>query len=150
SYVPSFTHWVPLPVLGSAMIWSRRWRSPSPQDMSHPSYRRMRDDLIVSMEIARRQEKAPLLFAAGHDHSLPIFEERFGPDYSRVSGLGSSVKASAVGRSASALFAHSDDDQPGFMEVDFAVDGRTRLAVFLWDPISEQPREVFARDLSAA
>ncbi len=149
TYIPSFAHWVPLPVLGSAMIWSRRWRSPSPQDMSHPSYENMREQLIISMEIARREERAPLLFAAGHDHSLQLFEEPFGPDYSLVSGLGSSAKASDVGRSGNALFVHSDGERPGLMQLDFATDGRVRLAVFLWDPAAREAREVFARDLSA-
>lgn len=143
TYVPRLTHWLPLPVLGSAMIWARQLRSPSAQDLSHPQYRRMREDLVISMEIARREGRAPLLFAAGHDHSLQVFEERFGPDYSLVSGLGSSAKASAVGRSGQALFAHSSGERPGLMQVDFANDGRVRLSVFVWEPRLQQPVEVF-------
>jgi hypothetical protein len=146
SYVPRVTHWLPLPVVGSAMVWARQWRSPTVQDLSNPRYRRMREELLIGMEMARG-EHAPLLFAAGHDHSLQLFEERFGPTYSLVSGLGSSVKASAVGRSGAALFAHSDGERPGLMQVDFAVDGRVRLAVFVWDPALEQPSEAFALQL---
>jgi len=149
SYVPFVAHWIPLPVLGSAMVWSRRWLSPSVQDFSHPANRRMREDLVISMEIARRGGRAPLIFAAGHDHSLQVFEERFGPDYSLVSGLGSSAKASQVGDADDAIFAHSDGERPGLMELDVAVDGRVRLAVFVWDPDERRPVEVFARDLTA-
>jgi hypothetical protein len=96
---------------------------------------------------AERNGARPLVYAAGHDHSLQIFEAERGPELHLVSGLGTSGNASDVGSSRRTLFAHSNAAQPGFIEIDFLVDGRVRMAVI--ERTSEKPNgfEVYSRFL---
>ncbi len=150
SYVPSLLHWTPLPFFGSAIVGWRQLNSPSVQDLSNSSYEHMRAELVISMEIAKITGHEPLIFAAGHDHSLQVFDEPFGPTYSLVSGLGSSGKASVVTSGPYTLFAHSSKKRPGLMQVDFARSGRVRLAVFVWSPRAGEPKELYARELKRA
>lgn len=148
SYVPAVLHWTPLPVLGSTIVGVRRFASPSVQDLSNPTNRHMRRRLRAAMARAPADGCAPLLYAAGHDHSLQVFAERRpGPRFTVVSGLGSSQKASPVGHEARTLFAHSDPAHPGFVTVDFLRDGRARLAVVEWRSEAEGAGEVYARFL---
>jgi hypothetical protein len=88
---------------------------------------------------------APLIYAAGHEHSLQVFRSRRGPRYLVVSGLGSASKATPVGHDGASLFAHSDHEQPGFMQVDFLRDGRVRLAVIECAPGAPDGVEVWAQ-----
>ena len=150
SYVPKLLHWVPVPVVGSAIVGLRRWRSPTVQDLSNPRYQELRSQLMNSMEAAAAAGHEPLLFAAGHDHSLQLFREPTGPAYSLVSGLGSSKKASAVSYGKHTLFAHSSGERPGLIQLDFARDGRVRVGVFVWEPSTEEPVELYSRWLERA
>lgn len=149
TYVPFVVRWMPLPVLGSIAAWLRANRSPSGQDFSGPGNAEMRGALERAMAAAASGGATPLLYAAGHDHSLQVFQARTGPRWTVVSGLGSSSKASAVRHDRSTQFAHSDAQRPGVMEVDFTRDGRARLAVWEWAPERKAGEEVFARELTA-
>lgn len=148
SYVPSFTHWVPLPVLGTLMVSVRACCSPNPQDLPGPGYPELIAALEDAMEAAGPAAR-PLVYAAGHEHSLQVFETERGARFTLVSGLGSSSKASPVGHTDETRFAHSNHDRPGFIQIDFRRDGGARLAVVEWSPITWRPHEVYAREIAS-
>ena len=129
SYVPVVAHWIPIPGLGTIMGAARAWFSPNPQDMSSAANQHMRSRLLRAMDEPAADGAAPLLYAAGHEHSLQVFKSAHGPRYLVVSGLGSHAKALPVGRDRDSLFAHSNAEQPGFVKIDFLRDGRVRLAI---------------------
>jgi hypothetical protein len=91
------------------------------QDLNHMRNRVMRAWLNGAMAPNR-----PLLFAAGHDHSLLVFEHEDGegPLFSVVSG--SAGKVSEV-RNGASLYAHG---QRGFMTVDLTFAGGVFLTVW--------------------
>ena len=60
----------------------------------------------------------PLVYAAGHDHSLQIFEADEAARMHIVSGAGSAGKVSPVTAVAGTIFAHA---VPGFAVLDFAI-----------------------------
>jgi hypothetical protein len=143
-YVPIYIEWIPIPVLGSLVVALRSCCSPSAQDMSNRRNRHMRNAISFSFLEAQRRGAAPLAYAAGHDHSLQVFESSQGARYLLVSGLGSHSRASDVGTSRRTLFAHSNSAHPGFMEIDFLTDGKVRLAVLEWTDDSSEGAEVFS------
>jgi len=128
-YVPFYIAWLPVPVIGSAVVGFRKCCSPSAQDMSNGRNLHMRNGIGFTLIEAGKRGAEPLVYAAGHDHSLQIFEGRKGARYLLVSGLGSSARASDVGSNRRTLFAHSNSSHAGFMEIDFLRDGTVRLAV---------------------
>lgn len=142
SHVPVWSHWVPMPGLGSVVGLGRAWFSPNPQDFSSGVNQRMRDLLLEAMERAREAGAGPLVHAAGHEHSLQVFESDRGPRYLVVSGLGSREKATPVRHGDGALFAHSHRDHPGFVTLDFLRDGRVRLGVVEWVDVAPGGVEV--------
>jgi hypothetical protein len=144
-YVPFYVEWIPLPVLGSAIVWLRQCCSPSGQDMSNKRNRHMRRMLEQAFKEAANAHAEPLVYAAGHDHNLQVFEGRNGPRYSLVSGMGS--RASAVGGNRRTLFAHTAPFHMGFMEIEFLTDGRVRLGVWESDRGAPNGVEVFSMPL---
>ena len=150
SYVPTWSHWIPIPGLGSIFGMTRAWFSPNAQDMSSDANADMRATLWAAMDEPAVDGAAPLIYAAGHEHSLQIFRSSHGPRYLVVSGLGSSSKATPVGHDGTWLFAHSDHEQPGFVTVDFLRDGRVRLAVVECAPATPDGVEVWAQILDAS
>jgi hypothetical protein len=147
-YVPFVVRWLPLPVLGSAAVWCRAWRSPSVQDLSSPVNEHMRRELLATMEDAAEPSR-PLVYAAGHDHSLQVFRRERAPHYALVSGLGSQGKASSVRHARSSVFAHSNAANPGLMKLDFLRNGRVRLAVVEWDDGTPGGVEAYSHFLDA-
>jgi hypothetical protein len=150
SYVPTVVHWIPIPVLGTIMGEGRAWLSPNPQDMSSIFYEHMRSRLVDAMEAAAQEGAAPLVYAAGHEHSLQVFEGERGPRYTVVSGLGSHEKALPVGKAWNSLFAHSSSETPGFVTLDVLRDGRVRLGVVEATRDAPDGREVWAHRLVEA
>ena len=150
SYVPKWSHWIPIPGLGSLFGMTRAWFSPNVQDMSSGVNESMRDSLFAAMGEPAVDGAAPLMYAAGHEHSLQVFRSRRGPRYLVVSGLGSASKATPVGHDGSSLFAHSDRERPGFMQLDFLRDGRVRLAVIQCAPGTPDGAEVWAQLLETS
>jgi hypothetical protein len=143
-YVPGYIEWLPLPLLGSAVVSLRACCSPSVQDMPNRRNRHMRAAVLQPMIEAGRFNAAPLIYAAGHDHSLQIFRSARGPRFMLVSGLGSSAKASDVGRSDDTLFAHANPFRPGIMQLDFLRGGRARLAVIQRGSAEAPAEEVYS------
>lgn len=147
TYVPFFVRWFPLPVLGTIGAGIRTWRSPSPQDISGPGNKEMRRALTGAMAEAARNGGGPLLYAAGHDHSLQIFKGDRAVPFTVVSGFGSKVKVSEVRHDRTTLFAHANPANPGFMILDLLRDGRARLSVIEWTDGTPQGVEVYAMTL---
>jgi hypothetical protein len=148
AYVPIYVEWMPMPVLGSIVVGLRACCSPSAQDIPNGRNRRMRSGLMRPMMEAAEHGAAPLAYAAGHDHDLQVFRSAAGPRFTLVSGLGSSAKASPVGSKNSTLFAHSNPDNPGFMQIDFLDDKRARLAVIEYAGENTEPTEVYSMFLT--
>ncbi|MFN0181766.1 MAG: metallophosphoesterase [Gemmatimonadales bacterium] len=89
-----------------------------PQDFAGRANREMRSAIEATFS-----PTAPLIYAAGHDHSLEV--GRQGPDrFFLVSGSGTENHQSAVGRGDSVAFRSAS---PGFARVDLMRDGRVRI-----------------------
>lgn len=89
--------------------------------MESRPYKAMIDDFTEALSVHRS-----LVFAAGHDHSLQVMEVGEATRFATVSGLGCSVKASAVGSGPETLFAQV---RPGFVVPDQTPQGRVLLRV---------------------
>jgi hypothetical protein len=148
TYLPFYLEYLPMPGLGSLVVGMRACCSTSPQDLSNRRNLHMRNNLLLPMIEAARRGARPLVYAAGHDHSLQIFEAARGPELLLVSGLGTSGNASDVGSNRHTLFAHSNPFQPGIMEIDFLKSGAVRLAVI--ECTSDRPEgfEVYSQLLA--
>ena len=83
-----------------------------PLDLDHPQYRVRAQQ--VQDALARHR---PLVYAAGHDHSLQLFAADEVARMHIVSGAGSAGKVSPVTAVAGTIFAHA---VPGFAVLDFA------------------------------
>ncbi len=92
------------------------------QDLSSERYVALRK----GMAQAFRSEHRPLLYAAGHDHSLQVFraDSAGAPRFSVVSG--SASKLSPVGEIEGTLY---DRSEPGYMRVVTRTDGSVDLYV---------------------
>lgn len=70
----------------------------------------------------------PLVWAAGHDHNLQVFEGyEYGVGYILVSGAGS--KLSNVGKDDALFAAGKQQRELGYMRLEFLTDGRVLLSV---------------------
>lgn len=124
--------WVPLPVIGTVMVWVRQSFFPRRQDISHESYEHMTTSIREAVSNAAEQGAAPMVYAAGHDHDLQVIAGGNDTEFHLVSGAGSQSKIRGVGHGDRTYFAHA---HPGFMALDFLVNGKVRLAVF--EPVAE-------------
>ena len=106
------------------------------QDMRHPRNREVRSGIADAIRLAR-----PVVYAAGHDHSMQLIEgaEDSEAAFFLVSGRGAADKHSLVGHDASTLYAA---EAPGFMILDFLSEDRVVLRV-----IETQVGDVFVRVL---
>ncbi|MFW6089417.1 MAG: hypothetical protein ACODAB_06670 [Gemmatimonadota bacterium] len=93
------------------------------QDLSSAVYA---DFIEAFRDVVRVTGRSPLVFAAGHDHSLQVFEavRPTDPSFGLVSGAGS--KLSPVSRAEGLRYAAS---RPGYMTLVFHHDGRIDLFV---------------------
>jgi len=103
------------------------------QNLHNAIYKNMRAKIQDAIRSGYGKVKIPLIYAAGHDHSLQIIkdsEEMF----HLVSGAGSGWNATRVGQGEGTLFSHANRKTGGFMAVDYLQSGEIRLAVI--EPIS--------------
>ena len=149
-YIPFVLEWIPVPVLGTIAAWSRACCSPSDQDFSAEATQRMRSALERAMKAAAALGAAPLVYAAGHDHSLQVFEGDGTVGYMLVSGLGSPGKGTRVTSSERTLFAHSRRGLTGFMQIDFLKDEGVRLSVIEADARDGQVEGIWSVMLAPA
>lgn len=96
---------------------------PSRQDIKGEDYKHMISQLNEAFSVPGR--KSPLIYAAGHDHSLQVLKG-CSTHYLLVSGAGSRKKLSGVTDGDTTLFAH---EQTGFMVVDFLENTNVLLRV---------------------
>lgn len=108
--------WIPLPVLGTAAVWYRKFHG-SIQDLPHPRYRDMKEGLEALF-----QQYPGLIYISGHDHNLQYLPVD-GRHYI-VSGSGS--KSQYVGHGKRAQFT---DASLGYGRLVFE-GGRCRLEFF--------------------
>ncbi len=113
--------WVPLPVIGSLYPLFRWNVVKHDQDLSGARYRHL-IQRISEVSAAQR----PLVYAAGHEHSLQVLDGEKAASYVLVSGAGSQTKITGVSDGENTLFAHS---HTGFMSLDFLAEGRVLLQV---------------------
>jgi hypothetical protein len=111
--------WVPLPGVGSLYPMARA-NGYSPQDLSSPVNRVMREALARGME-----QQPPLVYAAGHEHNLQVIRGN-SARWLLVSGAGISDHQSWVTWSDSTAFAA---EAAGFMRLDVMPGGRVRLGL---------------------
>lgn len=102
----------------------RRWANTS-QDLFGKNYTMMRDS--VNSALATRP---PLIFAAGHDHSLQVMRGRTS-SYALVSGAGSIGKGECAARLRQSLYVGQATS--GFMRLDFAAGDSVLLRVYRYD-----------------
>ena len=113
--------WIPLPLLGSLYPVARaHGLFGYSQDLASRANVHMRTQLMNGMK-----QNPPLLYAAGHDHSLQIFR---GPvaKFTVVSGTGMMHHIDPPGWGRSTIYASG---KPGFMRLDVNRQGRVRLSV---------------------
>jgi hypothetical protein len=112
----------------------RRWANTS-QDLFGKSYARMRDSLNRALAT-----QPPLVFAAGHDHSLQVMRGRTS-SYALVSGAGSIGKGECAARLRQSLYVGQATS--GFMRLDFAAGDSALLRVYRYD--SQVNGEVYSQ-----
>jgi hypothetical protein len=97
----------------------------SRQDLSNPTYDRMRKQYE---SVFREFPEQPLVYAAGHDHTLQVLAGRaLGVRYALVSGAGSRLEP--VARDDALFAAGKQKGERGYMRIDFYEDGRALLTV---------------------
>jgi hypothetical protein len=113
--------YIPLPILYPAV----RSLGVSSQDIKNKTNRRMREQLGAAFSEVSGQ---PLVYAAGHEHSLQVFEgHEFGVEYALVSGAGS--KLTNVGNRDALFAVGKQQRERGYMRLEFYRDGRVLLSV---------------------
>ncbi len=131
--------WIPLPGIGSAYPLSRMYGA-SAQDMSGTLNRKMREALSGVM-----QKQTPLVYAAGHDHSLQVIDGKNVARYMLVSGAGAFGHVTPTAWTRQTLYAGA---LSGYMRIDFEKSGRARLGVVTLDADRKQ-KEAAAFELTA-
>ena len=104
------------------LVWPLRRMLGLTEDLNSDAYERMR----AEMSQAFGRSGPPLVYAAGHDHSLQVIRGTDGdaPRWSLVSGAGS--KTTRVGATGGTLYAAA---RPGYMRLVFLRSGRVDLFV---------------------
>jgi hypothetical protein len=118
---------IPLPVIGTAHALTRKYLSPSRQDLSNPANRAMVGRLSEVLDGLVETGSPPVFSAAGHDHSIQILDGGGAATLMIVSGAGSTSKVSRVGHGDETHFA---SNRGGFVEMDFLSGGEVWLGVF--------------------
>jgi hypothetical protein len=98
------------------------------QDLRNPIYKNMSAKLQGVIQSGHGKRKTPLIYAAGHDHSLQIIKDGKGI-FHLVSGAGSGWKGTRVGQGEGTLFSHTNRNTGGFIVVDYLQSGEIRFAV---------------------
>lgn len=124
--------WVPFPIIGSIYPVSRMLGITN-QDLPNSRNEYMRKRLGEAFA-----KNPPLLYAAGHDHNLQVFQGPYAK-YSIVSGSGVINHQEAVRYKSNTLYAAR---KPGFMRFDVDRRGRVRLSVHVINKTG--PEEHFA------
>ncbi len=120
--------WIPTPLIGSVYPLARWHLNTNDQDINGPNHRKYIESMYSIFE-----QYPPLLYVAGHEHSLQVIDGDDKAELFLVSGAGSEKKKSVVGHGINTLFSH---EHSGFMVVDFTRDERAFLQVV--EPAEEE------------
>jgi hypothetical protein len=123
--------WLPLPIIGSAYPLSRQW-GVTTTDVVNQDY-----VAYVNAVYRASSPRAPVLVAAGHEHSLQVHRDAVGMYYA-VSGAGSVGKVDRVEPMESVLMAVA---KPGYMRLDVHREGSLDLEVIAIE--RDGPRRAF-------
>jgi len=129
--------YLPLPLLGSLYVWVTGG-SNRLQDLSGKRYRTLRD----SLEQIFATHDGNLIYAAGYEHNLQVFERR--GQHFVISGAGSK-SPDYVAKSNQATFT---DAAPGFMCLAYYRDGSVWLTVTVLDERNLAGRIAFQQQLN--
>jgi len=126
--------WIPMPVIGSLYPLARNLGI-TRQDMSNDYYEEMADrfDNVI-------KKHKPLLYAAGHDHSLQVLNH-VNNSLILVSGAGSDTKITSVSSDDNTIFARS---HTGFTRVDYLKNGKVRIGIVVPTDMTGAREEVFS------
>ncbi|MDE0427817.1 MAG: metallophosphoesterase [Candidatus Poribacteria bacterium] len=118
--------WVPVPILGAAYPYWRKYLYKSDQDIRGERNKNMVRQLNSALS-TRKSTNHPslLIYASGHEHSLQVLKGDI-MDYLLVSGAAATRKVTEVSSGKNTLFAHQ---HTGFMAMDFFTDGKILLRV---------------------
>lgn len=119
--------WVPVPILGAAYPYWRKYLYKNDQDISGSRNKNMVAQLNRAFATRKStdQDTPLLIYASGHEHSLQVLKDDT-LDYFLVSGAAASRKVTEVMSGENTLFAH---EHTGFMAVDFFTNGKVLLRV---------------------
>jgi DNA repair exonuclease SbcCD nuclease subunit len=127
--------YIPIPIVGSLYPLYRKVYG-AREDISHPTYKRMRRRLL--------REFAPyknLVYAAGHDHNLQHIIKHH--QHYLVSGSGS--KVAFVKKGGKASYAESSR---GFMRINYLKTGEPWLEAWTYEKYSEELKMTYITSLS--
>lgn len=116
--------WVPLPVIGSGYPLARK-AGISSSDLSSSEY----EHLVSTLEAALANDP-PLIFAAGHEHTLEVLRGGTRARYLVVSGAGFYGHTSPTKWRDTSLYKNG---AAGFVRIDVERGGRLRLGVVIVD-----------------
>ena len=119
--------WIPLPVLGSLHPFYRSTFGVK-QDMPHPLYQNMRDEILKCLTGYKN-----VVFASGHEHNLQYFYEK--DNHFIKSGSGS--KSSPLPSSTNAIFS---DKSKGYAKLEYYESGEVKLRYFTVDKEGEMEK----------
>ncbi len=124
-FFPGTNLWAPLYIPLPFLYPIARNSGISAQDLSSGRNAEMREQIGEALgEIPNYN----IVYAAGHDHNLQVFEGReYGVDYILVSGAGS--KLTNVGQDEALFAAGKQNRESGYMRLDFFEGGRVLLSV---------------------
>jgi hypothetical protein len=123
-FVSGGTHGGPVPIWrGMGLLWLLNKTGSLVQDLNSPVYR----ELQGGLEQLFREIHQPLIYAAGHDHSLQVIEG-IGPEKPQWSLVAGS--ASKTGDVGPAPGMRVGLDLPGYMRLAFRRDGAVELHVY--------------------
>jgi hypothetical protein len=123
--------WLPLPIIGSAYPLSRQL-GVTDTDVVNADY-----TAYVNAVYRASSPRAPMLVAAGHEHSLQVHRDALGMYYA-VSGAGSTKKVDRVEPMDSVLMAEA---KPGYMRLDVHRKGSLDLEAIAVE--GDGPRSIF-------
>ncbi len=107
--------YLPLPGLGSAILFYNRILGLSRQDLAHPVYEAYRAGVMAVIE-----NHDGLIYAAGHEHNLQYFAQPGSEGTQHLIVSGSASKSDYVRTGGTSLFASPDK---GFVKLRYYADG---------------------------
>lgn len=126
--------YIPLPVIGSIYPLYRSGIG-SRQDIVHPSYKLMKDNLLKTFE-----GFSNLIYAAGHEHNLQYVEKN--NQHFIISGSGSKTTWTAHTKNASFSYSHK-----GFVKLTYFQNGEVWEETFATDSSDAEGKVVFRKKL---